>query len=148
LFQTQGRRPDAASVAGFADGGPLGGAANRSTVHRWADPDAAGSGVSGPPNNVSGNAVPQFINNNRTPYGGRGWPTATVAGTGSTGQNDCPWRVNNCGLNDEPYSFHIGGAHAVMGDGSVKFLNQELDGVTLRYLISKAEGIAIREMPE
>ena len=156
LFRTEGRRPDAASVAGFADGGPLTGAdgsPNRSTVHRWADPDAAGSGISGPPNNTAANAVPQFINNNRTPYGGPGWgmsPPITVAGaTGTTFAGlSCPWSVNNCGLNDEPYSFHIGGAHAVMGDGSVKFLNQELDGVTLRYLISKAEGIAIREMPE
>jgi prepilin-type N-terminal cleavage/methylation domain-containing protein len=146
LFRTKGRRVDPASLAGFADGGAL--PSNATTVHRWADPDAAGSGISGPPNNVAGNPVPQFINNNRTPYGGPGWPTATVAGTASTGQNACPWSANNCGLNDEPYSFHIGGAHAVMGDGAVKFLNQEIDGVTLRYLISKAEGIAVKEMPE
>ena len=146
LFRTQGRRVDFASAANFADGGSL--PNNRSTVHRWADPDAAGSGVSGPPNNVAGNQVLQFINNNRSPYGGPGWPAATAAGTAATGVNPCPWSVNNCGLNDEPYSFHIGGCHVVMGDGSVKFLAQELDGLTLRYLISKAEGIKIREMPE
>ncbi len=141
LFKTQGRRIDPASALGFADGGAL--PSNRTTVHRWADPDAAGSGVSGPPNNTASSPLPQFLNNNRTPYGGPGWPTATAAAAGI-----CPWSVNNCGLNDEPYSFHTGGVHAAFADGSIKFLNQELDGATVRYLISKSEGISVKNMPE
>ena len=164
LFQTRGSRPDRASVVGRADTVGLTVASpgrhdgNRSTVHRWADPDAAGSGVSGPPNNGTSVyvhtsrsndgavTVPQFINNNRSSFGGPGWATGTRARV--VGSPDCPWSVNNCGLNDEPYSFHIGGCNTVFGDGSVKFLNQELDGTILRHLISKAEGITVKDMPE
>jgi prepilin-type N-terminal cleavage/methylation domain-containing protein len=156
LFRTTSRRHDPAGVNGEGFGNAVTGTPNvtvagvsapSATVHRWADPDAAASGVAGPPNNTLSNPVPQFINNNRTPYGGPGWPTATAAGLAG-GQNNCPWSVNNCGLNDEIYSFHIGGAHVVMGDGGVKFLNQEIDGATMRYLVTRGEGISVREMPE
>ena len=101
------------------------------TVHRWADPDAGGSGVSGAPNNTSvGSTVAdgsykRFINNNARPYGG---PT------------DCPWGTNNCGPNDEPFSFHPGGCHTVKVDGSVSFLFESINPTVLRYLITRAEG--------
>ncbi len=45
---------------------------------------------SGPPNLGSGET--KILNNNNTPKGG---PTA------------CPWSTNNCGPNDEPFSFHV-----------------------------------------
>ena len=86
---------------------------------RWADPDCA-SGISGPPNMTG-----QYINNNKVPAGG---PAA------------CPWSANNCGPNDEPASLHIGGVHALMGDGSVRFLSDNLDYNTLRRLANPKDG--------
>jgi prepilin-type processing-associated H-X9-DG protein len=101
---------------------------------RWADQDACGSGISGPPN-VSG----KFINQNATPIGGPptggGCPTLNVGGQG------CPWNCNNCGPNDEPFSFHPGGCNAVLCDGSVKFLSDTINGVTLRFSVTRAEGV-------
>jgi prepilin-type processing-associated H-X9-DG protein len=90
------------------------------SVWRWADPDAVGSGVSG-----NGG---KYINNNATPFGGP--PT-------------CPWSTNNCGPNDEPFSFHPGGCNAVMCDGSVRFLSDTISYAPMRYLVTRAEGIPV-----
>ncbi|HET6423000.1 MAG TPA: DUF1559 domain-containing protein [Planctomycetaceae bacterium] len=86
---------------------------------RWADPDS-GSGVSGPPANRGA-----LINNNKIPAGG---------------PSTCPWTTNNCGPNDEPFSQHVGGAHALMGDGTVRFLSENTDFNTIRKLCSRADG--------
>lgn len=72
---------------------------------RWSEPDCA-SGAS------------KVINNNSKPYGGP--PT-------------CPWTAHDCGPNNEMFSFHPGGAHALMGDGSVKFMAERIN---LRVLFS------------
>jgi prepilin-type N-terminal cleavage/methylation domain-containing protein len=96
-----------------------------SAPNRWADGDS-GAGVSGPPNAVAG-AV-RIINNNKTPIGG-------PAG--------CPWTTNNCGPNNEPFSMHVGGAHALMGDGTVRFLSENLDTNVVRRLCGKADGETI-----
>jgi prepilin-type processing-associated H-X9-DG protein len=87
-------------------------------VWRWADPDAVGSGVSG-----NGG---KYINNSATPFGGP--PT-------------CTWATNNCGPNDEPFSFHPGGCNAVLCDGSVRFLADTINYSVIRYLVTRAEGI-------
>ncbi|MCA9010793.1 MAG: DUF1559 domain-containing protein [Planctomycetaceae bacterium] len=84
---------------------------------RWAEPDNA-FGVS------------KGINNNSAPQGG---PPA------------CPWTSNNCGPFDELYSQHTGGAHVVLGDGSVRFLSENLDLGTYRSLITRSGGEVMGE---
>ena len=93
-------------------------AGGKSCESRWADPDS-GSAASGPPQNdpkspyFAGGGF-QILNNNRT-------SSYTSAPTGQ-----CPWSANNCGPNEEPFSPHIGGVHAVFGDGSVRFLSENM----------------------
>ncbi len=48
--------------------------------------------------------------------------------------------TNQAGANQEPFSFHPGGANALFGDGSVRFLKESLDLLVLRRIISAAEG--------
>jgi prepilin-type N-terminal cleavage/methylation domain-containing protein/prepilin-type processing-associated H-X9-DG protein len=110
-------------------------------LNRWAEPDT-GSGVSGPPNqgvvvSPTGTTTPTgalypFINQNKNPYGG-------APGAVTVGGVPCPWSVNNCGLNDEPFSFHPGGVNVVMGDGSVKFLSTYTHGLVVRYMVTASE---------
>ncbi|PHX64602.1 MAG: hypothetical protein CK551_00110 [Planctomycetaceae bacterium] len=98
-------------------------ASNARRVYAWADPDAFGNGFSGP-SNSTGSKVAK-INNNASPVGG---PTT------------CSWKVNNCGPNDEPFSFHTGGVTGVMGDGSVRFIRDSIDAVVLKYAIGASDG--------
>jgi prepilin-type N-terminal cleavage/methylation domain-containing protein len=100
---------------------------------RWAEPDTA-NGVSGPPHTVSPTAATNFndpglqvINNTARPFGG------TV---------NCPWTLNNCGVNDETFSFHGAGANHLFGDGHVTFLNEKIDPITYRFLCTPNEQIA------
>jgi hypothetical protein len=100
---------------------------------RWADPDGA-SGISGPPNNQ----ILQKINQNKTPNGG-------LAGTVSPSAAACPWSTNNCGPNDEPFSQHTGGVHALLGDGSVRFVSENIDFNNIRRLGLPGDGETIGE---
>ena len=84
---------------------------------RWAEPDNA-FGVSFTPN---------F---HRNPWGG---PPA------------CTWDNMNCGPNDELFSFHTGGCHALFCDGHVQFLSDSVDFRVLRALVSAAEGETVGE---
>lgn len=95
--------------------------------NRWADGDV-GSGVSGPPNLGSGDE--NLINNNKTPLGGPA---------------DCPWTTNNCGPNDEPFSFHTGGCHVALGDGSARFLSENIDRHVIRRLCDRSDGEPVGE---
>ena len=112
-------------------------------VWRWADADACGSGLSGPfgDNSTIGTYSGQVINQNKYPIGG------PVAAPGTGGVKGCQgtgsWCQNNCGCNDEPFSWHEGGCNTVMVDGSVRFLTEKLDPVTLRRLVTRSEGIPI-----
>jgi prepilin-type N-terminal cleavage/methylation domain-containing protein/prepilin-type processing-associated H-X9-DG protein len=102
-------------------------------VWRWADPDAGGSGLSGPTTNgtsATTQYVDKVINQNNYPVGG---PTAF------------PWTSNNYGLNDEPFSFHQGGCNVVMMDGSVKFLEETTHPVVLRYLVTRSEAKSAKD---
>jgi type II secretory pathway pseudopilin PulG len=128
---------------------PVGGT-NYRAAWRWAEPDT-GNGVSGAPQyaNSPGKVDPvpagttvltdvstfgdsnvRLINNNSTPFGGPTW---------------CPWFVNNCGVNDEPYSFHPGeGANHLFGDGHVAFLDGSIDPIAYRRLLTPREGLPVQ----
>jgi hypothetical protein len=114
-----------------------GGSSNYTCPNRYADPDCA-SGVSGAPweEGSSGSAVgyrtQTIINNTKTPTGGS---TTT-----------CEWKKNNCGPNDEPFSTHAdGGAMAGFADGSVQYLNENLDVQVLRQLSDPTDGEQAKE---
>ncbi len=79
---------------------------------RWAEPDNA-FGVS------------KMINNNSLPPGG---------------PPGCPWSQNNCGPNDELFSFHVDGAFVLMCDGSVRFLTEDTSARMLRALVTRSGG--------
>jgi prepilin-type N-terminal cleavage/methylation domain-containing protein/prepilin-type processing-associated H-X9-DG protein len=102
----------------------------------WADPDTA-NGVSGPPNAAVGN-LKGVVNQNATPFGG-------IAGAVSPGSLACPWTNNNCGPNDEPFSFHTNGCNAVFGDGHVAFIPQTIDPRVMRKLVTWNEGVNVSE---
>ena len=91
--------------------------------YRWAEPDNA-NGVSGPHKSTNGNNQAK-INNNANPKGG---------------PSTCPWSKNNCGPNDEPFSFHTGGCQAVFGDGHVQFLRESITPQVLRGLCTATGG--------
>ena len=134
-------------ITGDASGATTGQTAR--AVWRWADPDACGSGISGPfggdataaSASAFGNNAGKVINQNSYPVGG------PVAAPGTGGVKGCQgtgsWCQNNCGCNDEPFSFHQGGCNTVMVDGSVRFLSDKLDPVTLRRLVTRSEGVPI-----
>jgi prepilin-type processing-associated H-X9-DG protein len=92
-------------------------------VYAWADPDAAGNGVSGPSKSL-GSKVAK-INNYSSPIGG---------------PPECRWSVNNCGPNDEPFSFHSGGVNTCFGDGSVRFVRDSIDALVLKALVGANDG--------
>jgi prepilin-type N-terminal cleavage/methylation domain-containing protein/prepilin-type processing-associated H-X9-DG protein len=123
---------------------------------RWAEPDMS-NGVSGQANSIPG-AVIQPINGNFYPKGGPpnggygsavGEPYDSLHGDYKTGQytvtgvaqNACGWYWNNCGPNDEIFSFHPSGVNVLMADGGVHFLSELIDPVTLRYLVTANEQI-------
>jgi prepilin-type processing-associated H-X9-DG protein len=113
---------------------------------RWAEQDN-GYGVSGDPEGPSSatstyssasggagynksNTGFKIINNNNTNAGGNG--------PGTSG--NCWLYVNNCGPNDEIFSFHTGGAQAVFADGHVAFLRDSLSAPVVAALVSRANG--------
>jgi prepilin-type N-terminal cleavage/methylation domain-containing protein/prepilin-type processing-associated H-X9-DG protein len=44
-----------------------------------------------------------------------------------------------------PSSFHTGGAHFLMGDGSVRFISQNVDPLTFRNLANRADGEMLKD---
>jgi len=126
---------------------------------RWAEPDNS-NGVSGQANAYNGTAgtfIPKLINGNGYPQGGPGGYGSTIAepyqlvnpSSASTGVytvappagNPCGWYWNNCGPNDELFGFHNAGTNVLMCDGSVHFLSELIDPVTLRYMCTRNEAI-------
>jgi prepilin-type processing-associated H-X9-DG protein len=88
---------------------------------RWAEPDTS-YGVSGQPNNKfrPDHETTAFFNP----------PNQAPLQTGG----------NNAGANDELFSFHPGGVNVLFGDGSVRFLKDTVNVVTLRSLVTLKGG--------
>jgi len=124
LFGAYSSRDSAATTSVAAVlGGTAGSITNARRVYAWADPDAFTNGFSGPDSSTGSKTAK--INNNANPVGGPA---------------ECPWSVNNCGPNDEPFSFHSGVVNAVMGDGSVRIIKDSISPVTLKYAIGAMDG--------
>jgi prepilin-type N-terminal cleavage/methylation domain-containing protein/prepilin-type processing-associated H-X9-DG protein len=113
-------RQAAMAVINPFDPGPAGGYTPYRRYWRWAEPDE-GYGVSGVPNN-------KF----RPDHELGNWPTGPFIAQG-----------NNAGNNDEIASFHPGGANILYGDGSVRFLKDSVNVVTLRGLVTLKGGEVI-----
>ncbi len=126
IAEDAGRTDTTTPSGAYSDpmlGSPTAGSAPFRAFWRWGEPDS-GFGVSGNP------VAPPImgINNNSFPTGG----SATT----------CLWAtVVNCGPNDEIFSFHPGGAVVVFADGHTQFLNQSLNTVILRRIVSAAERV-------
>jgi prepilin-type N-terminal cleavage/methylation domain-containing protein/prepilin-type processing-associated H-X9-DG protein len=110
-------------IQGQSGGGAL--FSNGRRVFAWADADAVANGFSGPSNATPAGNRTAVINNHKIPIGGPG---------------GCPWVTNNCGPNDEPFSFHPGGVNVVMGDGSVRFVAETTDTLVLKWLCGANDG--------
>ncbi len=121
-FGSGSSRPSPVTPTHSANGDPTQPTGAR-RVYAWADPDAFGNGFSGPSNSTSDKTA--RINNNASPTGG---------------PSSCLWSVNNCGPNDEPFSFHGGGVNATMGDGSVRFIKETVSPIILKYAIGATDG--------
>jgi prepilin-type N-terminal cleavage/methylation domain-containing protein/prepilin-type processing-associated H-X9-DG protein len=112
---------------------------------RWAEP-CNGYGVSSDPiastdnfgtvratygGLINGRA--KVINNNKYPFGGS--PGSPPGG--------CEWLTNtNCGPNDEIFSNHGPGANIVFMDGHVTFVDENIDSIVMRRLISANERLS------
>lgn len=112
-------------VSGAADPVSMDSGGDGRRMYAWADADAVTNGFSGPSNAISPASKKARINNNATPIGGPA---------------ECRWSVNNCGINDEPFSFHVGGVNAVMGDGSVRYISDSSDGLILKWMVAAGDG--------
>jgi prepilin-type N-terminal cleavage/methylation domain-containing protein/prepilin-type processing-associated H-X9-DG protein len=106
-------------VSGAADPINMASGGNGRRAFAWADADA-----------VSNGSRVARLNNYANPVGG---------------PDECRWSVNNCGPNDEPFAFHNGGLNATMGDGSVRFLSDTMDGVVVKWMCGAQDGIVINE---
>ncbi len=107
-----------------------GGTTGGRRMYAWADPDAGANGLSGPSNALSPASRLAKINNYSAPLGGPA---------------ECRWVNNNCGPNDEPFSWHVGGCQAAMGDGSVRFLSENMDVLVLKRIAGADDGFVTGE---
>jgi prepilin-type N-terminal cleavage/methylation domain-containing protein len=73
----------------------------------------------------------------------------------STGLTSVQYRINSPTLaagSDDPWdpntiinSFHVGGIHGLMGDGSVRFISENIDMTLLRNICSREDGVPVGE---
>ena len=114
-------------------------------IGRWAEADQ-GNGWSGPPTWP----ITATTTATSTTCQAAGTATTEPANVGTCNQrkmiNNTPssqaslWGTNNFGPNDEPFSFHTGGAFAVFADGHIAFLSEAITPVIARGLATAAGG--------
>jgi prepilin-type processing-associated H-X9-DG protein len=63
-----------------------------------------------------------------------------IDGAGTDGRTSGGPCAMNCSNDNEIYSFHSGGANALMADGSVRSLSESIDIRTLAALTTRAGG--------
>jgi len=130
------RVPGTANAPGL---GPADGLTAARRYWRWAEPDAS-YGVSGQPNNKW-----------RPDNEGSDWPTPPPLKANGAYNPPSPTTPptagetagNNAGNNDEIASFHPSGANCLFGDGSVHFIRDNINVVTLRSLVTLSGGEVI-----
>ena len=93
---------------------------------RWGEQDV-GFGVSGDPNLNRTTTNFKIINNNNM-------------SPATDGVNGCWKFINNCGPNDELFSFHTSGCNVVFADGHVAFLRDSISPVVISSITSRAGG--------
>lgn len=64
---------------------------------------------------------------------------------GATGGAVLPGVCNNDGANNGIFSPHVGGVHALMGDGTVRFLSNNVDLSTIKRLATINDGQVVGE---
>jgi prepilin-type processing-associated H-X9-DG protein len=120
-------------IQGGSNANPPAPFGNGRRVFAWADPDTVGNGFSGPNSANPAANRRAVVNNHKSPIGGP-----------NTAANSCPWITNNCGPNDEPFAFHPGGINVVLGDGSVRFVSETTDTLTLKALVGSNDSKAVQ----
>jgi type II secretory pathway pseudopilin PulG len=61
-------------------------------------------------------------------------------GVGIGGVGGLPGVCNNDGVNNGIFSPHVGGVHALLGDGVVRFVNENVDLTTLKRVATRNDG--------
>jgi prepilin-type N-terminal cleavage/methylation domain-containing protein/prepilin-type processing-associated H-X9-DG protein len=116
------------------------GTGNRA-LNRWADCEASGNGVSGPPMCDPGdkNKSPaSFIASYTGPYVNQmGSPPGGLPAAPGV----CSWSVNNCGPNDELFGPHGDGVVVGFADGHCQMLRAAVSAATLYRLIRVDDGV-------
>ena len=82
----------------------------------------------------------QIYNNSNNGAWANGGSNNSLRGYDATGTIQFgPYSVNKSNVADI-YGFHPGGAHVVMGDGSVQFLRENTSSILVSHLVSYNEG--------
>jgi prepilin-type N-terminal cleavage/methylation domain-containing protein len=131
------------------------GASNTVTIIESAgNPDAYGptKNLMTPAQLTSGNNGADFlplVNGNLAYNGGTGWAdpgrVSGVQGCSADGtlRGGAPLRPMNACNDSEGYSFHVGGMHAGMADGSVRFVSENIDARMWAAVITRGGGETI-----
>ena len=89
-------------------------------------------------------------NGRRAPWGYRGWvhlgidlPSSNTINNWIYASANPPFKAGRLGTWQNAGSQHPGGCHAVMGDGSTRFLSQNTAAVILTRLARMADGVPV-----